>query len=295
MFETVCALDDARAAIDLITVQAALERRGPPLHGQEWAVTLGGLVGEAPVWSNAPVYADRLAELHRHRRIGHLAGALSADPSSEELAGRLSEVLAMPAQLADPGVPFALELDDFLAARAVLPEALVGDADNVLLPTGGLLIEFAKGGRGKTTLTIDFAFHAVSGVAWLGFPIPRPLRVLFVENEGPRESFRAKLERKRAAWTSDLPGAFYVHSFSWGAFTLADGGHLDELREFVTSEAIDVVIGDPLDTLGLRGVGSPEETREFLALLNAAGLFRDVAFVLLAHPRKEGTSDERGE
>ncbi len=55
------------------------------------------------------------------------------------------------------------------------------------------------------------------------------------------------------------------------------------------------MIGDPLDSLGVDGVGSPEDTRKFMALMGGAGLFRDVAFLLLHHPRKEGTKDELDE
>jgi hypothetical protein len=192
-------------------------------------------------------------------------------------------------------LPFALELHDFIAAESPLPAALVGDDDNVLLPAAGLLIEFAKGGRGKTTLTIDFAFHAASGVDWLGFPIPRALNVLFIENEGPRESFRRKLERKLAAWPHEITGQLIIHTLTWAAFTLADDELAARLRSFIETEQIDIVIGDPLDTLGLAGVGSPQDTRDFLARLATIGLFRDVAFILLAHPRKELTSDELDE
>lgn len=290
-----CALYDGGAPIDPITVTAALDRRGPSRHGESWAVTVGGLIGEAPVWQNAATYADRLAELDRHRRIAQLAGALAADPTNTEVATRVADLLATPLTPVDSAAPFALDLDAFLADRALLPQALVGDADDVLLPAAGLLIEFAKGGRGKTTLTVDFAFHAASGVDWLGFTIERPLRILFVENEGPRESFRAKLEAKRHAWPHPIPGALFVHSFAWGSLSFANPEHVARLRRFVEAHAIDVVIGDPLDSLGLAGVGSPEDTRAFLGLLAQVGLFRDVAFVLLHHPRKEVTSDELDE
>jgi putative DNA primase/helicase len=191
--------------------------------------------------------------------------------------------------------PFALPLDEFIAERTEMPTALVGDDAEALLPVAGLAILFAKGGRGKTTQAVEWALHMASGLAYLGFPIARPLRVLFVENEGPREPFRAKLEIKRKLWEHDITGAVFVQTFNWGAFSLADEDTRGRLRAFIAEHEIDVVIGDPLDTLGIEGVGSPEETRNFMLLLADAGLFRHTAFLLLHHPRKEGAQDELDE
>jgi hypothetical protein len=157
------------------------------------------------------------------------------------------------------------------------------------------MILVAKGGKGKTTLTVDLALHLASGIDWLGFTVARPLRVLFIENEGPREPFRVKLALKRMLWPHDLPGALYVQTLDWGALTLADSKHAERLRAFIAEHRIDLVIGDPLDSLGIEGVGSPEDTRNFMRLMSQAGLFRDVAFTLLHHPRKEPTQDELDE
>jgi hypothetical protein len=191
---------------------------------------------------------------------------------------------------------FALTLDRFIEERSSFPTALVGDVDgDVLIPAAGLALIFAKGGRGKTTLIVDLAFHGASGIDWLGITIARPLRVLFIENEGPREPFRAKLERKRDAWPHQIRGALLVHSRTWGAFTLGDPEQATHLRACIEKERIDLVIGDPLDSLGLAGVGSPEDTRNLMLLLAQAGLFRDCAFLLLAHPRKAEASDELDE
>jgi hypothetical protein len=191
--------------------------------------------------------------------------------------------------------PFARTLDEFIAAKSETPLALVGDDREALVPAAGLAILFARGGKGKTTLTIDACFHFASGVNWLGFEVERPLRVLLIENEGPQEPFRAKLELKRKLWEPELAGAIHVVDFDWGAITLKDSGHVARLRDYLVEHEIDLAIGDPLDSLGLSGVGSPEDTREFMGRLAETGLFRDVAWWLLAHARKESASDELDE
>ena len=210
-----------------------------------------------------------------------------------------TELLAGAASVngADPGCDdsrFALPLDEFLAAKSDAPSALVGDEHEALIPAAGLLILFAKGGRGKTTLTTDAAFHLASGTDWLGFKVGRPLRILIIENEGPREPFRQKLEIKHRLWQHVIAGAIYVYSQDWGSLTLSPET-IVRLRHFIEEHRIDLVIGDPLDSLGIKGVGSPEDTREFVKLLIAAGLCQDVAFWLLHHPRKADAGDELDE
>jgi hypothetical protein len=117
--------------------------------------------------------------------------------------------------------------------------------------------------------------------------------VLLIENEGPREPFRAKLEAKRREWQHPLLDAIFVYDQSWAALRLDHG--FERLRAFIAEQRLDLVIGDPLDSFGIKGVGSPEETREFLEMLKACGLFRDVAFWLLHHGRKQEADDELDE
>jgi hypothetical protein len=193
------------------------------------------------------------------------------------------------------GGPFALPLDQFIAAESGAPAALIGDVDDVILPRAGFLLLGGRGGRGKTTLSIEAALHLASGVEWLGLAVPQPLRVLILENEGPREPFRQKLAAKRATWPCGLSGAVFVHVHSWGCFTLKDSEKRRRLREFVEAEQIDLVVGDPLDLLGLDGVGSPEDTRVFLEHMKEIGLFDDVAWWLIHHLRKDRSTDELDE
>jgi len=191
--------------------------------------------------------------------------------------------------------PFALGLDEFIREKSNIPPALIGEGDDIVVPALGLGILAGKSGKGKTTLAIDLAFHLASGRDWLGHRVERPLNVLFIENEGPREPFRRKLERKRAVWPHPIEGAIHVHTLAWGQLRLDIEGARTKLRAFVEEQEIDLVIADPLGSLGTRGVGSPDETREFVQFLTEAGLLQATAFLLLHHFRKEGASDELDE
>ena len=189
------------------------------------------------------------------------------------------------------GIGFALSVDAFIAAEGPKKAALIGDDDDNLLPRGGLMLLIGKGGKGKTTLTIELAFHLASGVDWLGFAVERPVRVLFIENEGPREPFRRKLAEKRSRWPHELTGGLWVYAADWGQAKLDRDEFVASLNTFVERNEIDLIIGDPLDTFGMQGVGSPEDTRRMVDLLKSAGLGERVAWVLLHHSRKEGAGD----
>ena len=80
----------------------------------------------------------------------------------------------------EPEEPFALSLDDFIAAKSETPPALLGVDEDIVLSVGGLLILAGRGGKGKTTMTIEAALHLASGVEWLGISVPRPVRMLFI-------------------------------------------------------------------------------------------------------------------
>lgn len=172
-------------------------------------------------------------------------------------------------------------------------EAIVEADQGKLLPAAGLAILAAKTGDGKTTLTLDLVLHAAAGLDYLELRFPRPARVLIVENEGPREAFREKLERKLADWTHDGEHVrVWDEPASWGAVQISRAEIRRRLRAEIERHSIDLVVADTLTRFGVRGNGTPEETREFVAWLAEVGLGRDVAFLLLHHPR---TRSEAGE
>lgn len=191
----------------------------------------------------------------------------------------------------EPDRPFALELDEFVASKTDAPPALIGVDDDILLPAHGLGLLVAKGGKGKTTLVLDQVFYLASGKPWLGFEVARPLNILMIENEGPREPFRRKIELKRQAWPHEITGGIYIYDQDWGQARINESAFVERLNDFTAEHKIDLIVADPLDTLGMEGVGSPEDTRNFIARLQSAGLFSRVAWEIPHHSRKESVRD----
>ncbi len=91
-------------------------------------------------------------------------------------------------------------IEEFAAHDEPGADPLLGGPDDVVVPENGDVMCYGDGGAGKTTLMVDLACHLAAGDAWLGIPVARKLRVLLIENEGPRPLYRSKLRRKLAAW-----------------------------------------------------------------------------------------------
>ena len=115
-----------------------------------------------------------------------------------------------------------VSLEEFIAVEEEGAEPLVGEPGSVFIPAGADAMFFGDGGAGKTTLLVDLAFHLAACDDWLGIPIPRPVPVTLIENEGPRPLFRDKLRRKFEAWKgSPLDGRLRVLERPWAQFTFA--------------------------------------------------------------------------
>jgi AAA domain len=187
--------------------------------------------------------------------------------------------------------PFALPLTDFIADKGDAPEPLLGYADDCILPALGLGLLIAKGGKGKTTFTLDLVLHLAAGEEYLGLEVGRALNILLIENEGPQEPFRRKLERKFEAWPHELKGLVAVYAQNWGHARLDLSEFVERLNAYCQEHEVDLVIGDPLDSLGMDGEGSPSETRAMVDRFKSAGLFTERAWLLPHHSRKESVDD----
>jgi hypothetical protein len=183
-------------------------------------------------------------------------------------------------------------ITEFAAVDEPSAEPLLGDDDTTVLSRGGMMVIYGKGGGGKTTLEVDLAVHLAAGTAWLGLPVPRPCRVLLLENEGPRGKFRRKLRAKLAAWTGpDVQDRLFVVDEPWATFTFADERMRAELAAVVREHAIDVLAAGPVQRLGVTGGGTPEEVAAFVGLIEQvrAQLDRPLAGTFVHHENKAGT------
>lgn len=182
-------------------------------------------------------------------------------------------------------------VDEFAAADEPSAEPLLGDDEDVLIPADGTVLFYGDGGAGKTTTVIDAIAHLAAGVPWLEIPVARSVRVLLVENEGPRGLFRRKLRRKASGWTGrPWTGQVFVLEEPWARATFAAGQIRDELATIIETLGIELLAAGPLKRLGMEGGGTPDEVSRFgdmLADLRAT-LSRPLAVLLVHHENKAG-------
>ena len=183
-----------------------------------------------------------------------------------------------------------VSLEEFAAVEEPGAAALLGSEDSALIPEGGDVMIYGNGGVGKTTLSIDLACHLAAGQEWIGIPVPRPVRVLLIENEGPRPLLRKKLRRKLAAWDGSLDGNVRVFASPWGRFTFTTEAWREELALTVAGQDIDVLIVGPLTRVGMNEAGTLQDVVAFMDLV--ADLRdrcqRPLTVVLIHHESKSG-------
>jgi hypothetical protein len=152
---------------------------------------------------------------------------------------------------------------------------------------------YGDAGSTKTTLALDKVAHLASGTDWLGFKVARPVKVALIENEGPAEQWRQKLERKVETWQGE-PWAdnVLVLDEPHGGFDFRRKDHRESVRE-LRRHGVELVVADPTKWLGFEGGGTPNEVLDFVALLRSCGLHSGdresaLAFLLLHHENKAG-------
>src|SRR6266545_526626 len=106
----------------------------------------------------------------------------------------LRDLIAQAPEFIAPGTAQIIPAADFAAEDEPGANPLLGQPGNIVIPENGDVMWYGDGGAGKTTLTIDEVMHLACGLDWLGvLEIPKPVRVLILENEGPRPLYRMKL------------------------------------------------------------------------------------------------------
>jgi AAA domain len=140
-----------------------------------------------------------------------------------------------------------VSIEEFCSVEEPGAVALVGTAENALIPEDSDIMFYGDGGASKTTLCIDLACHLATPKDWLGHPLANRARVLLTECQGPRKMFRGKLKRKREAWgASRLDGWIQILERPWAQFTFASEQWREEIARQIKAQEIDVLIVGPL-------------------------------------------------
>jgi hypothetical protein len=315
IFSAMRRLKDRGEPVESLVLAAELERQGTlaTVGGRPRLAELGAIV---PAASNVAHYAGLVLEAARSRTVYRAAlavqqaaqnGGLALHPELiDQMQVALEASRALPGEPGMPQGPVFLTAAEFTARRFADPEPLLGSTDMPIITRGGFNLLAGRPGSGKTTLILDMVCHLACGLPWPSidetnprapqpWPVPKPLNVALIVNEGPQEAFRQKLADKLEKFPSDVGecgGSLIIQTLNWGTFSFADRLAMQRVADEFDQHEIDLVVGDPLASLGLEGVGSPAETLQFVQLLAPLGLRHERAFLFLHHFREK---TERGE
>jgi hypothetical protein len=247
------------------------------------------------------ILGERLAPSKGSRPARDAVGTRSASPTSEKgetaFASPRPDVVGTrdgTRSFSDGSVNAEL---CFVEAAAFADEsepgaaALVGDAENVLIPEDGDVMFYGDGGAGKTTLALDLAVHLAAGDDWLGISVSHPVRVGLVENEGPRPLFRKKLQRKLTGWEgSPLGDCLQILSQPWAKVSVDDPAMRAALADAIAGKELDVLIVGPITRSGMNEAGTLQHVRDYLDLFSEVRTLagRRVTFVLIHHENRAG-------
>jgi hypothetical protein len=201
-----------------------------------------------------------------------------------------------PSYMTGNGVPQSVQVTvstftDFAAVDEETAQPIMGDEETCLLSHGGMLVMYGDGGAGKTTMELDMLCHLAAGDPWLGLETHGTSRILIIENEGPRGMFRKKLRRKAAAWQGGEFGArIFVLEDPWALFTFDEELFRQELRLLIEQHEFDIVAAGPVNSLGIKGGGTPEEVSAFIYSVELVRqqVKRPTAMVFAHHENKAG-------
>lgn len=300
--------------VDGLLLAGELERLGV-LEKVGGKARLSELAALVPAASNVTHYASLVVEAAQHRSLHTAAvaienaqanGGLAAHPELiDQMQVAIDQARVLPGEPGIPEGPVFLSVYDFISREIENPEPLLGTEERQVLARGCLAILAGRPGTGKTTLIVDMACHLAAGLDWppaddserapTPWNCPKPLNVALIVNEGPEGSFQAKVQDKIERFPHSIReagGTLLVQAWRWGAFSFGDRDAFSRAAEELHANDIDLVIGDPLLSLGPEGVGSPRETSDFVQLLVPLGLKSTRAFLFLHHFRERTEKDE---
>ena len=153
-----------------------------------------------------------------------------------------------------------------------------------LLPVGGTLLAYGEEKVGKSFAILQLSL-AIGGTSpnWLGFPISRQGRVVYIQLDTPRSLWMERLDKIGISDAADLYFADRESLETW-PFDILDPDHFRKLSVFLAQLAPVAVI---IDTL--REVHSADEDKS-TAMRNVIGALvaatQPAALILVAHSRK---------
>src|SRR5438874_371179 len=154
-----------------------------------------------------------------------------------------------------------------------------------LLPVGGALLLFGDPKVGKSFAALQLACCLVSGVEWLGFPIPQPQPVVYVQLDTPRTLWADRVQQLGSSG-HPVDAVHFADRETLGTnpFDILDPEHFKLLTTSLASIRPGAVIIDTLRESHSGDENDSTEMQSVVAHLDAA--VKPAALILISHARK---------
>jgi hypothetical protein len=277
----------------LFSAALSLVRAKKPIESVIWAQEAGGKLAYIGDLEGAPLSLNSLdeickrvreaAQMRRLRRILssqlERLGEESSSASAQEIAASLAEFK-----------PVVGSQDFFVdAARfcSTLPEDIEWLVDGVI-PVGSNGIIAGEPKAGKSFTIADLALSLASGTPFLGFRVPKPVRVGLIAREDypGLTSWRINALRHGRSWPrmDDFCDNLYVNTRQQSDELRIDNpSHRQEVIEALTSRSIQFAIFDVLNVLHSADENDNTEMRKVMAYFSEIQAKAKCAIGLIHH------------
>lgn len=153
-----------------------------------------------------------------------------------------------------------------------------------LFASGSVITIYGSGGSKKTYSAIDMIMSIHTKPDWLGFKIPKPVPVLFVDEESGKNrlSFRY-IEAKNGYKTKvQLP----IYTICMARFSLRDKTEKESLKRFIKVTGARLVVIDSLVTVLNGDENSSKEITQLYINLKGIAEEMDCAVLVIHHSNK---------
>ena len=154
-----------------------------------------------------------------------------------------------------------------------------------LVPGSAMMI-YGRQGAGKSRLAWQLAYALSTGTPWIGFPVARPHRVMYLNSDMPYVEFLALAERAQRDGMTSLENIVVPNPSDFESIDVLNTKHYKMLKDFIGDEHIEGVIVDVIaEIFTPRGSDVNATARQVvnhMRRLTAKGLL-----VYLNHERKK--------
>lgn len=157
-----------------------------------------------------------------------------------------------------------------------------------LLPTGGSMLLYGDPKVGKSYAALQLACCVTSGVEWLGFGVPKPMKVVYVQLDTPRSLWA---DRVQTLAESGYPveGIHFAdrETLETHPFNILDPEHFIKLQNALLAIGPGIVIFDTLREAHRGDENDSTDMQDVVAHFDAA--VKPAALILISHARKAST------